>query len=183
MYCRRRIVAGASYLWRQMQWFIFNVCNSIIIYTMYYILNFVVIFCMNLPHPVSVFSAFGLLPADLCLLFATAPLTALCICRQRRASLTAAFFASLQKTKFSVCCPTSLGKLVLIEVDKKPLLLFPEDAWFPCKVKVTSPEGDIYNFPIHRWICGSEVHLFREGTGFSNWTTSLSPYLTVSHLP
>lgn len=31
---------------------------------------------MNLPHPVPVFSVFGLLPADLCLLFATAPLTA-----------------------------------------------------------------------------------------------------------
>ncbi|XP_075888123.1 polyunsaturated fatty acid lipoxygenase ALOX15B-like [Nelusetta ayraudi] len=74
----------------------------------------------------------------------------------------AAFFMGMT-TRFSVCCPTSLGKLVLIEVDKKPLPFFPEDAWFPCNVKVNSPEGDIYNFPIHRWICGREVHLFRDG--------------------
>ncbi|KAE8300251.1 Arachidonate 15-lipoxygenase B [Larimichthys crocea] len=76
---------------------------------------------------------------------------------------SAAFYPGTE-TKFSVCCPASLGKLVLIEVDKKPLLLFPEDAWFPSKVKVKSPEGDIYNFPIHRWILDSEVQLFREGT-------------------
>ncbi|TKS68301.1 Hydroperoxide isomerase ALOXE3 [Collichthys lucidus] len=76
---------------------------------------------------------------------------------------SAAFYPGTE-TKFSVSCPASLGKLVLIEVDKKPLLLFPEDAWFPSKVKVNSPEGDIYNFPIHRWILDSEVQLFREGT-------------------
>ncbi|XP_020504091.2 arachidonate 12-lipoxygenase, 12R-type [Labrus bergylta] len=68
------------------------------------------------------------------------------------------------ESKFSVCCPTSLGKLVLIELDKKPLLLFPEDNWFPNTIKVKSPEGDIYTFPIYRWIAGCEVHLFREGT-------------------
>ncbi|KAF3852553.1 hypothetical protein F7725_005908 [Dissostichus mawsoni] len=66
---------------------------------------------------------------------------------------------------FSVSCPTSLGKLALIEVDKKPLPLFPQDAWFPNKVEVRSPEGDDYNFPIYRWIADSEVQLFREGTG------------------
>ncbi|KAM9362638.1 arachidonate 12-lipoxygenase, 12R-type-like [Symphorus nematophorus] len=75
-----------------------------------------------------------------------------------------AAFCRGAESKFCVCCPTSLGKLVLIEIDKKPLLLFPEDAWFPSKVKVKSPEGDVYNFPIYRWISGCEVHLFREGT-------------------
>ncbi|XP_035516964.1 arachidonate 12-lipoxygenase, 12R-type-like [Morone saxatilis] len=76
---------------------------------------------------------------------------------------TATFYLGAE-SNFSVSCPTSLGKLVLIEVDKKPLPLFPEDSWFPCKVKVKSPEGDIYNFPIYRWIADNEVHLFREGT-------------------
>uniref|UniRef100_UPI003AACC22B polyunsaturated fatty acid lipoxygenase ALOX15B-like n=1 Tax=Centroberyx gerrardi TaxID=166262 RepID=UPI003AACC22B len=76
---------------------------------------------------------------------------------------TAAFYLGAE-SKFSVPCPTSLGKLVLIEVDKKPLPLFPEDSWFPSKVEIKSPEGDTYRFPIYRWISDSEVKLFREGT-------------------
>lgn len=43
--------------------------------------------------------------------------------------------------------------------------MFREDSWYPTKVEVKSPEGDIYNFPIYRWITDSEVHLFREGKG------------------
>uniref|UniRef100_A0AAX7SIQ7 Lipoxygenase domain-containing protein n=1 Tax=Astatotilapia calliptera TaxID=8154 RepID=A0AAX7SIQ7_ASTCA len=56
-----------------------------------------------------------------------------------------------------VSCPTSLGNLVLIELDKQSLPLFPEDAWFCAKVEVKSPEGDIYSFPIYRWIADSKV--------------------------
>ncbi|KAF1378127.1 hypothetical protein PFLUV_G00186870 [Perca fluviatilis] len=63
-----------------------------------------------------------------------------------------------------ICCPVSIGKLVLIELDKQCLPLFPEDAWFPAKVVVKSPEGATYNFPIYRWITDSKVHLFREAT-------------------
>uniref|UniRef100_A0A8C9ZZQ7 Lipoxygenase domain-containing protein n=1 Tax=Sander lucioperca TaxID=283035 RepID=A0A8C9ZZQ7_SANLU len=63
-----------------------------------------------------------------------------------------------------ISCPVSIGKLVLIELDKQCLPLFPEDTWFPTKVEVKSPEGDTYNFPIYRWITDSEVHRFREGT-------------------
>uniref|UniRef100_A0A8C7I6L0 Hydroperoxide isomerase ALOXE3-like n=1 Tax=Oncorhynchus kisutch TaxID=8019 RepID=A0A8C7I6L0_ONCKI len=50
-------------------------------------------------------------------------------------------------------------------MDKQPLPLFPQDAWFPSKVVVTTPEGDTCKFPIYRWIMDKEVHLFREGTG------------------
>ncbi|XP_029907859.1 arachidonate 15-lipoxygenase B-like [Myripristis murdjan] len=67
-------------------------------------------------------------------------------------------------SSFTVSCPVSLGKLLLIEVDKTPRFLFPDDSWFPCKVHVTSPEGDAYHFPIYRWISDSRDHLFREGT-------------------
>ncbi|XP_022621142.1 arachidonate 12-lipoxygenase, 12R-type-like [Seriola dumerili] len=74
----------------------------------------------------------------------------------------ASFFRGAVST-FTVSCPTSLGKLVLIELDKKHLLLFPQDSWFPAKVEVKSPEGDTYHFPIYRWITDSEVHRFREG--------------------
>ncbi|XP_034543234.1 arachidonate 12-lipoxygenase, 12R-type-like [Notolabrus celidotus] len=76
---------------------------------------------------------------------------------------SAAFYFGVD-SKFSVCCPTSLGKLVLIELDKKPLPMFPEDNWFPSKIKIKSPEGDTYIFPVYRWIAGCEVHLFREAT-------------------
>uniref|UniRef100_A0A7N8WU53 Arachidonate 15-lipoxygenase B-like n=1 Tax=Mastacembelus armatus TaxID=205130 RepID=A0A7N8WU53_9TELE len=68
-------------------------------------------------------------------------------------------------SSFTVSCSSSLGNLVLIELDKKHLPLFPEDSWFPAKVEVKSPEGDTYTFPIYRWINDSEVHRFKEGTG------------------
>uniref|UniRef100_A0AAX7VL55 Lipoxygenase domain-containing protein n=1 Tax=Astatotilapia calliptera TaxID=8154 RepID=A0AAX7VL55_ASTCA len=71
-------------------------------------------------------------------------------------------------SKFKVSCPTSLGNLVLIELDKQSLPLFPEDAWFCAKVEVKSPEGDIYSFPIYRWIADSKVHRFRDGKGLGN---------------
>ena len=70
-----------------------------------------------------------------------------------------------QVSSFTVSCPESIGKLVLIEIDKQRLPLFPEDSWFPAKVEVKSPEGDTYTFPIYRWITDSEVYRFREGTG------------------
>ncbi|KAJ8000753.1 hypothetical protein DPEC_G00183610 [Dallia pectoralis] len=67
-------------------------------------------------------------------------------------------------SEFKVSCPSSLGRLVLIELDKQPVLLLPTDAWFPSKVVVTTPEGDTCHFPVYRWILDKEVHLFREGT-------------------
>ncbi|XP_031727291.1 arachidonate 15-lipoxygenase B-like isoform X3 [Anarrhichthys ocellatus] len=73
-------------------------------------------------------------------------------------------FMSGAVSSFTVSCSVSIGKLVLIEIDKQPLPLFHEDTWFPAKVEVRSPEGDTYNFPIYRWITDGEVHRFREGT-------------------
>ena len=72
-----------------------------------------------------------------------------------------------QSSSFSVKCPISLGELVLIELDKKDFLWdsLLEDAWFPSKVEVESPEGDIYTFPIHRWITNGQTYKFREGKG------------------
>ncbi|XP_075948020.1 polyunsaturated fatty acid lipoxygenase ALOX15B-like [Anarhichas minor] len=73
-------------------------------------------------------------------------------------------FISGAVSSFTVSCPDSIGKLILIEIDKPCLLLFLEKSWFPAKVEVRSPEGDTYNFPIYRWISDNEVHRFREGT-------------------
>uniref|UniRef100_A0A674A3I9 Arachidonate 15-lipoxygenase B-like n=1 Tax=Salmo trutta TaxID=8032 RepID=A0A674A3I9_SALTR len=80
-------------------------------------------------------------------------------------SLKGGFYQGTTSREFDVVCPSSLGTLVLIELDKQPLPLFPQDAWFPSKVVVTTPEGDTCQFPIYRWIMDKEVHLFREGTG------------------
>eukprot|EP00066_Takifugu_rubripes_P007136 XP_003972437.1 PREDICTED: hydroperoxide isomerase ALOXE3-like [Takifugu rubripes] len=76
----------------------------------------------------------------------------------------AAAFMKGMVSKFTVHCSESIGKLVLIELDKQGLLIFPEDSWFPSKVEVKSPEGDVYVFPIYRWIDDNQVHRFREGT-------------------
>ncbi|XP_070835927.1 hydroperoxide isomerase ALOXE3-like [Chaetodon trifascialis] len=76
----------------------------------------------------------------------------------------AATFLKGAVSSFNVSCPFSIGKLVLIELDKQRLPLFPEDSWLPAKVEVKSPEGGVYNFPIYRWITDGAVHRFREGT-------------------
>ncbi|XP_062283872.1 polyunsaturated fatty acid lipoxygenase ALOX15B-like [Scomber scombrus] len=76
----------------------------------------------------------------------------------------AAAFGQGKVSSFSVSCPKSIGKLVLIELDKQCLPLFPDDAWFCSKVEVKYPEGDIYSVPIYRWISDSEVHRFSEAT-------------------
>ncbi|XP_059197394.1 hydroperoxide isomerase ALOXE3-like [Centropristis striata] len=68
---------------------------------------------------------------------------------------------------FTLSCPASIGKLVLIELDKQHCIPYTEDSWFPAKVEVKSPEGNTYNFPIYRWISDSEVHRFREGTALT----------------
>ncbi|XP_061839873.1 hydroperoxide isomerase ALOXE3-like [Nerophis lumbriciformis] len=61
----------------------------------------------------------------------------------------------------SVDCECTLGQLILIEVDKRTWFL--SDAWFPEKVEIKTPEGDVYTFPIYCWISDSETHRFREG--------------------
>ncbi|XP_077380665.1 arachidonate 12-lipoxygenase, 12R-type-like [Festucalex cinctus] len=65
---------------------------------------------------------------------------------------------------YTVSCPNSLGRLLLIELDKRQFVLFPDDAWFPDKVEIKSPENDVYTFPVHCWISSGEAHLSREGT-------------------
>uniref|UniRef100_A0A4W5R274 Arachidonate 15-lipoxygenase type B n=1 Tax=Hucho hucho TaxID=62062 RepID=A0A4W5R274_9TELE len=79
-------------------------------------------------------------------------------------SLKGVFYQGTGSREFNMVCLSSLGTLVLIELDKQPLPLFLQDAWFPSKVVVTTPEGDTCQFPIYHWIMDKEVHLFRKGT-------------------
>ncbi|XP_073326355.1 polyunsaturated fatty acid lipoxygenase ALOX15B-like [Pagrus major] len=73
-------------------------------------------------------------------------------------------FVTGPTSSLTVSCPESIGKLVLIEIDKQGLQVFPD--WFLAKVEVKSPERDTYTFPIHCWITGSKVHCFPEGTAW-----------------
>uniref|UniRef100_A0AAX7USN4 Uncharacterized protein n=1 Tax=Astatotilapia calliptera TaxID=8154 RepID=A0AAX7USN4_ASTCA len=68
-----------------------------------------------------------------------------------------------QVSHFIVSCPKSLGKLVMIKLDKQKRFL--QDSWYPAKVEVKSPKNKTYHFPIYHWITDSEVYCFREGTG------------------
>ena len=81
-----------------------------------------------------------------------------------------------QVSSFTVPCPVSIGKLLLIELDKQRFSLFPEEDWFPDKVEIKSPEEVTYTVPIYRWITDSKVHRFREGTGLWEFSYLTSCY-------
>ncbi|XP_061685575.1 arachidonate 12-lipoxygenase, 12R-type-like [Syngnathoides biaculeatus] len=85
---------------------------------------------------------------------------------------------------YTVWCPKSLGELVLIELDKRNFLLLPDDAWFPDKVEIKSPERDVYTFPIYSWISDRKVHRYREGKALRIFdeTNSLSQYAREQEL-
>lgn len=59
-------------------------------------------------------------------------------------------------------CP-SLGKLLMVELEKKSRPLFITDDWFVDNVEVTSPEKTVYKFPIFEWIQDEDSHFYREG--------------------
>ncbi|KAK7912868.1 hypothetical protein WMY93_013079 [Mugilogobius chulae] len=65
------------------------------------------------------------------------------------------------ETTFKLTCPTSIGKLLLVELEK---LDCPRSLWFVRKIEVHCPEGIKYTFPIYTWIEDDEVHCYREGT-------------------
>lgn len=78
----------------------------------------------------------------------------------------AASFYKGTSSEFTVACPNSIGKLVLIELDMQQPPLLPKDSWFVDKVLVSS-DKQVFKFPIYRWIKDSNVHRFREGTGLT----------------
>ncbi|XP_047429793.1 hydroperoxide isomerase ALOXE3-like [Mugil cephalus] len=58
---------------------------------------------------------------------------------------------------------SSLGKLLLIKVEKDPFLILPEDEWYCSKIVATTPEGDVTLFPCYRWISRGELVELRGG--------------------
>ncbi|XP_042359021.1 hydroperoxide isomerase ALOXE3-like [Plectropomus leopardus] len=64
---------------------------------------------------------------------------------------------------YSVKTSLSLGKLLLVKVEKDPFLFLPEDEWYCSKVVVTPPEGEAILFPCYRWISRGELVELRGG--------------------
>ncbi|XP_008395952.1 arachidonate 12-lipoxygenase, 12R-type-like isoform X2 [Poecilia reticulata] len=66
---------------------------------------------------------------------------------------------------YKVKTSSSLGKLLLVKVEKDPFLIFPEDEWFCCKVEVKTPEDEEILFPCYRWLSRGEFVELRAGKG------------------
>ncbi|XP_074470791.1 hydroperoxide isomerase ALOXE3-like isoform X2 [Sebastes fasciatus] len=64
---------------------------------------------------------------------------------------------------YTVKTNLSLGKLLLVKMEKDPLLFLPEDEWYFSKIVVTTPEGDVILFPCYRWISRGELVELRGG--------------------
>ncbi|XP_037541409.1 hydroperoxide isomerase ALOXE3-like [Nematolebias whitei] len=64
---------------------------------------------------------------------------------------------------FTIKTSSSLGKLLLLKVQKDPRLGLREDQWFCSKMVATTPEGEDVDFPCYRWITRGEHVELRGG--------------------
>ncbi|KAK9531515.1 hypothetical protein VZT92_010936 [Zoarces viviparus] len=72
-------------------------------------------------------------------------------------------FATGTTGNYTMSTNLSLGKLLLIKVEKDPALILPEDEWYFSKIVVTTPEGEAILFPCYRWISRGELVELRGG--------------------
>uniref|UniRef100_A0A3Q0RJV7 Si:dkey-17e16.9 n=1 Tax=Amphilophus citrinellus TaxID=61819 RepID=A0A3Q0RJV7_AMPCI len=81
----------------------------------------------------------------------------------------------------------SLGKLLLVKVEKDPFLRLSEDEWYCSKILVTTPEGEVILFPCYRWIAKGTLVELRGGRGLWEITDEKLPhnshYKDVSEFP
>ncbi|XP_016525837.1 arachidonate 8S-lipoxygenase-like [Poecilia formosa] len=59
---------------------------------------------------------------------------------------------------FEMACNRPLGELLAIILEKQG------DPWFVAKLEVKSPLGDLYHFPVHKWITDCNKHYIQEGS-------------------
>lgn len=74
-------------------------------------------------------------------------------------------FVHFKTGTYTITTSLSLGKLLLVKVEKDPYFVLPEDEWYCSKIVVTTPEGDAILFPCHRWISRGELVELRGGRG------------------
>lgn len=83
-------------------------------------------------------------------------------------ALTFLFFhiyCDSQTRTFSIKTSPSLGKLLLLKLEKDPRFGLKEDEWFCSKMVVTTPEGEDVLFPCYRWIHRGDNVVLRGGKG------------------
>ncbi|KAJ6653105.1 hypothetical protein lerEdw1_010191 [Lerista edwardsae] len=78
---------------------------------------------------------------------------------------------------YQVPCEQDLGPLLLIRLHKEPYLFFPEDSWFCSFVRVTSPQGELYQFPAYQWLKGYGTLTLWEGAAKTVGDDSEHPLL------
>uniref|UniRef100_A0A673ADY8 Si:dkey-17e16.9 n=1 Tax=Sphaeramia orbicularis TaxID=375764 RepID=A0A673ADY8_9TELE len=66
---------------------------------------------------------------------------------------------------FTVTTPFSLGRILLLKLEKDFKIFLPENMWFCSKIVVTTPEGDVILFPCHSWMYNGDVIEIRGGRG------------------
>ncbi|XP_036942277.1 hydroperoxide isomerase ALOXE3-like [Acanthopagrus latus] len=64
---------------------------------------------------------------------------------------------------YTIKTSLSLGKLLLVKVEKDPFLVRKDDEWYCSKIVVTTPEGEVLLFPCYRWISRGELVELRGG--------------------
>ncbi|XP_073349119.1 hydroperoxide isomerase ALOXE3-like [Pagrus major] len=64
---------------------------------------------------------------------------------------------------YTVKTRLSLGKLLLVKLEKDPFWVLPEDEWYCSKIVATTPEGEVLLFPCYRWISRGELVELRGG--------------------
>ncbi|XP_069827979.1 hydroperoxide isomerase ALOXE3-like [Dendropsophus ebraccatus] len=79
-------------------------------------------------------------------------------------------------TYFEVSTETDLGDLLLVRIYKDAYLYYTEDAWYCLYVNVTSPEGQLYQFPLYQWISGVTTVEILEGKALIS-TVNLHPII------
>ncbi|KAK9531518.1 hypothetical protein VZT92_010938 [Zoarces viviparus] len=72
-------------------------------------------------------------------------------------------FATGTTGNYTISTNLSLGKLLLVKVEKDPALILSEDEWYFSKIVVTTPEGEAILFPCYRWISRGELVELRGG--------------------
>uniref|UniRef100_A0A3Q0RFV6 Si:dkey-17e16.9 n=1 Tax=Amphilophus citrinellus TaxID=61819 RepID=A0A3Q0RFV6_AMPCI len=72
-------------------------------------------------------------------------------------------FKSGKARAYTIKTNLSLGKLLLVKVEKDPFLRLSEDEWYCSKILVTTPEGEVILFPCYRWIAKGTLVELRGG--------------------